>query len=38
MDGLEQSSKGKNYGPVSISDLTAAATTVGQEMAAKIVG
>jgi hypothetical protein len=38
VDGLQQSSKGKNYGPVSMSDLTAAATTVGQEMAAKIVG
>jgi hypothetical protein len=38
VDGLEQSSKGKNYGPVSMSDLTAAATTVGREMAAKIVG
>ncbi len=38
VDGLEQSSKGKNYGPVSMSDLTAAATTVGSEMAAKIVG
>jgi hypothetical protein len=38
VDGLEQSSKGKNYGPVTMSDLTAAATTVGREMAAKIVG
>lgn len=38
VDGLEQSSKGKNYGPVSMSDLTAAATTVGREMATKIVG
>jgi hypothetical protein len=38
VDGLQQSSKGKNYGPVSMSDLTAAATTVGNEMAAKIVG
>ena len=38
VDGLQQSSKGKNYGPVSMSDLTAAATTVGKEMAAKIVG
>jgi hypothetical protein len=36
VDGLQQSSK--NYGPVSMSDLTAAATTVGNEMAAKIVG
>jgi hypothetical protein len=38
VDGLEQSGKGKDYGPVSMSDLTAAATTVGKEMAAKIVG
>jgi len=38
VDGLQQSSKGKNYGPVSMSDLTAAATTVGKEMAAKIAG
>ena len=38
VDGLEQSSKGKNYGPVSMSDLTATATTVGEEIAAKIVG
>jgi hypothetical protein len=38
VDGLEQSKKGKNYGPVSMSDLTAAATTVGNEMATKIVG
>jgi hypothetical protein len=38
VDGLEQSSKGKTYGPVSMSDLTAAATAVGKEMAATVVG
>ena len=38
VDGLDQSGHGKQYGPVSMSDLTAAATTVGKEMAAKIAG
>ena len=37
VDGLDQTSGGKKYGPVSMSDLTAAATTVARQMAAKIV-
>ena len=36
VDGLDQSSGGKQYGPVAMSDLTAAANAVGQEMAAQI--
>ena len=36
VDGLDQSSGGKNYGPVSMSDLTAAANTVAKEMASQI--
>jgi hypothetical protein len=36
VDGLDQTSGGKKYGPVSMSDLTAAATTVAKEMAAQI--
>jgi hypothetical protein len=35
-DGLDQSSGGKKYGPVSMSDLTAAANAVAQEMASQI--
>jgi hypothetical protein len=36
VDGLDQSSGGKHYGPVSMSDLTAAANTVAKEMASQI--
>jgi hypothetical protein len=36
VDGLDQSSAGKKYGPVSMSDLTAAANTVAKEMASQI--
>jgi hypothetical protein len=36
VDGLDQSSGGKKYGPVSMSDLTAAASTVAKEMASQI--
>jgi hypothetical protein len=36
VDGLEQSSGGKKYGPVSMSDLTTAANTVANEMASQI--
>jgi hypothetical protein len=36
VDGLDQSSGGKTYGPVSMSDLTAAANSVAKEMASQI--
>ena len=36
VDGLDQSSTGKKYGPVSMSDLTTAATTVANQMASQI--
>jgi hypothetical protein len=36
VDGLDQSSGGKKYGPVSMSDLTAAANTVARQMASQI--
>jgi hypothetical protein len=36
VDGLEQTSGGKKYGPVVMGDLTAAANTVAKEMAAQI--
>ncbi len=36
VDGLDQTSGSKKYGPVSISDLTTAATTVANEMASQI--
>jgi hypothetical protein len=36
VDGLDQTSGGKKYGPVSMSDLTAAASTVAREMASQI--
>ena len=36
VDGLDQSSGGKKYGPVSMSDLTAAANTAAREMASQI--
>ena len=36
VDGLDQTSGGKHYGPVSMSDLTTAATTVANEMASQI--
>jgi hypothetical protein len=36
VDGLDQSTGGKKYGPVSMSDLTAAASTVAKEMASQI--
>jgi hypothetical protein len=36
VDGLDQSSGGKKYGPVSMSDLTAAANSVAKEMASQI--
>jgi hypothetical protein len=36
VDGLDQSNGGKKYGPVSMSDLTAAANTVAKEMASQI--
>jgi hypothetical protein len=37
MEGLDQPNGAKKYGPVSMSDLTAAAKTVARELAAKIV-
>jgi hypothetical protein len=37
MEGLDQTNGAKKYGPVSMSDLTAAAKTVARELAAKIV-
>jgi hypothetical protein len=36
VDGLDQSGGGKKYGPVSMSDLTAAANSVAKEMASQI--
>lgn len=36
VDGLDQSSNGKHYGPVAMSDLTTAANTVAKEMASQI--
>jgi hypothetical protein len=36
VDGLDQTSGGKKYGPVAMGDLTAAANTVAKEMAAQI--
>jgi hypothetical protein len=36
VDGLDQSTGGKKYGPVSMSGLTAAANTVAKEMASQI--
>jgi hypothetical protein len=36
VDGLDQSNTGKKYGPVSMSDLTTAATTVANQMASQI--
>lgn len=36
VDGLDQGSGGKKYGPVAMSDLTAAANTVAREMASQI--
>jgi len=36
VDGLDQSTNGKKYGPVSMSDLTTAANTVAKEMASQI--
>jgi hypothetical protein len=36
VDGLDQTSGGKRYGPVAMSDLTAAASTVAREMASQI--
>jgi hypothetical protein len=36
VDGLDRSNGGKKYGPVSMSDLTAAANTVAKEMASQI--
>ncbi len=36
VDGLDQSNGGKHYGPVAMTDLTAAANAVGKEMAAQI--
>jgi hypothetical protein len=36
VDGLDQSTGGKKYGPVSMGDLTAAANTVAKEMASQI--
>ncbi|HEY0935647.1 MAG TPA: hypothetical protein VGD91_18105 [Trebonia sp.] len=36
VDGLDQTSGGKKYGPVATSDLTAAASAVGRQMAAQI--
>jgi hypothetical protein len=35
-DGLEQTSNGKHYGPVSMSDLTAEANAIAKQMAAQI--
>ena len=37
MEGLNQTTGAKKYGPVSMSDLTAAAKTVARQVAAKIV-
>ena len=37
VQGLDEPSGAKKYGPVSMSDLTAAATTVAREVAAKVV-
>jgi hypothetical protein len=37
VQGLNQTTGAKKYGPVSMSDLTAAATTVAREVTAKIV-
>jgi hypothetical protein len=36
MDGLQQSTGGRNYGPVQMSDLTAGANAVAKEMASQI--
>lgn len=36
VDGLDQSSNGKHYGPVAMNDLTTAANTVAKEMASQI--
>jgi hypothetical protein len=36
VDGLDQTTSGKKYGPVSMTDLTSAASTVANEMAAQI--
>jgi len=36
VDGLDQTSGGKKYGPVSMTDLTTAASTVANEMASQI--
>jgi hypothetical protein len=36
VDGLDQTSGGKHYGPVAMSDLTAEANTVAKEMASQI--
>jgi hypothetical protein len=36
MDGLDQTTSGKKYGPVAMSDLTTAANAVAKEMAAQI--
>jgi hypothetical protein len=36
VDGLDQTTGGKKYGPVSMTDLTTAATTVANEMASQI--
>ena len=36
VDGLDQASGGKNYGPVSMSDLTAEANALAKEMASQI--
>lgn len=36
VDGLDQSSSGKKYGPVAMSELTTAANTVAKEMASQI--
>jgi hypothetical protein len=38
VNGLDQASGAKKYGPVAMSDLTAAAQTVAKEVASKIVG
>ncbi len=36
VDGLDQASGPKKYGPVAMSDLTAAASTAAEEMASQI--
>lgn len=36
VDGLDQTTAGKHYGPVSMSDLSAAATTAARQMASQI--